>query len=159
MVTMLMETKDWIMRSYLAKGLSAGFVDQLAALAVRETYQDGETIISIGDTGKDLYLLVEGKADILAMTGETFDSILPGAPFGELAMLDGKPRAATVVAAMHCDVLRFPAEPLATLLKENPVEFNVVLQNLCFVLCERLRSNNAYLTVMLAMQDVQQGGH
>ena len=61
-----------------------------------------EVIIAQEDTSTDLYLILNGKVKVTLMSGEGEEYILTdlhvGDYFGEMSLIDGKPRCATVVA-------------------------------------------------------------
>jgi len=58
---------------------------------------DGETIIQQGDDGDNFYIIDSGEADVY-VNDQLVVSISPGGSFGELALIYGTPRAATVKA-------------------------------------------------------------
>jgi CRP/FNR family transcriptional regulator len=74
--------------------------DGLAAIAAAATEIDvdaGRPIVRQGDVGTGFYLIVAGRARVVR-DGRTLDVLGPGEFFGELAVLDGLPRIAMVVA-------------------------------------------------------------
>ena len=62
------------------------------------TYNAGDEIITQGDEGDALYFLESGTADAVKDGEKVFTYTEPGQFFGELALMDNKPRAATVEA-------------------------------------------------------------
>ena len=77
----------------------------LAALAKRWTernYRHNELIVARGDTGRDVFFLLQGRARVTLFSEDgreiTYRDIDPGEIFGELAGIDGKARSADVVA-------------------------------------------------------------
>lgn len=70
-------------------------------------YKPGATIVREGAKGQELFVLLEGKAT-LSRKGKTITRLMPGDFFGEMAVIDGGPRSATVVAdeALDCLVLK-----------------------------------------------------
>src|SRR5258706_2528045 len=61
-------------------------------------YKKGRTIFKQGDPGSDcMFGVVEGAIDIQVGT-ETVERVLPSAVFGEMALIDQRPRSATAVA-------------------------------------------------------------
>ena len=66
------------------------------------TYQPGETIISEGDCGKQVFLIITGSAEIYKTAGKNrqlLNTIGSGEIFGEMGPLTNEPRYASVVAA------------------------------------------------------------
>jgi CRP-like cAMP-binding protein/thioredoxin reductase len=96
--------------------------DVLAGAQVMEV-KPGQAIIKEGDLGDDLYIIRSGSMIVEKAVGgkQVFLSYVPAGSYsGEMAMLDGGPRTATVKAAIRSQVVRLPAEPFRALLKRNP---------------------------------------
>ena len=64
----------------------------------------GTTLTLEGEIGHEAFVIVEGKADVV-IHGETVAEIGPGQFIGEMAMLDKRPRSATVVAQSDMTLL------------------------------------------------------
>ncbi len=60
-------------------------------------YRPGETLIKQGTTGYEFIVILEGDVDV-AVDGQTIAELGPGDHVGEMALLDGSPRNATVTA-------------------------------------------------------------
>lgn len=69
-------------------------------------YMDGATIVSEGNTSEQLFVILEGDVRVLR-NGRTVARMSAGDFFGEISLLDGGPRTATVVAdgPVRCLVL------------------------------------------------------
>lgn len=60
-----------------------------------QSYTDGDTVITEGERGEELYIVLEGKVDV--MRGEAkLTNLSPGEHFGEMALIRSQPRSATV---------------------------------------------------------------
>jgi len=103
-------------------------------------YVRGEVIMREGELGDELFCLVEGEVEVLRGAGTPDEIHLnrlgPGAYLGEMAVLDGSPRSATVVAASPVRVLVLAGERLRELVQEMPE----LAFDLLRVLAERVRS-------------------
>jgi CRP-like cAMP-binding protein len=78
-------------------GLSKSHLDNIAKIAVTKRYVQDEQMVVAGDQGEWFFVMLEGIA--LVTAGEFTDVVLgPGDFFGEMALLDGFPRSATVTA-------------------------------------------------------------
>ena len=104
-------------------GLTREDLAEVVELAEVQQVSAGQAVLAEGDTGTDLFVVRRGSMVVeKAIGGKTvFLSYLPaGSYFGEMALLDGKPRVATVRAAIRSEVIRLPGEPFARLLAKKP---------------------------------------
>lgn len=88
------------------------------------TYQPGEIIIMEGDAGQSLYMLTSGTVRALKRNAQgrqaTVGELTEGAFFGEVSILSGGPRTATVVAATYCELLELDRATLDGIVKTHP---------------------------------------
>lgn len=84
-----------------------------------------EVIIVQEDTSTDLYIILRGKVKVTLMSGEGEEYILTdlhvGDYFGEMSLIDGKPRCATVVAEEDSTFAVLKRERLIEALKRDPI--------------------------------------
>lgn len=82
------------------RNISSDSMVQLANLAKLKQYNPETTVFREGDPGDCLYIIASGKVDIIASGpgGEAIElkTLGPGDVFGEMALLDGLPRSATI---------------------------------------------------------------
>jgi CRP/FNR family cyclic AMP-dependent transcriptional regulator len=99
-----------------------------------------EMIFREGDPGKHMYVILDGAVEIRKRTGEkssrTMITLKKGDIFGEMAVVEGKPRSATAIAATDCRLLRLDEEAFYDLVLKNP-DFAVKMIK---TLSSRLRS-------------------
>jgi len=120
-------------------------VRQLSSSAERRLFDRGEVLFSEGEAGNSLFLIEFGsvsvcKADPGTGTGRLeLARLEAGAFFGEMSLLTGEPRSATVTATDHTSVLVLAKESLAPLLEESPQ----IAESLSKALANRSRSNLA----------------
>ena len=81
----------------LFDGVDAAGMDRIAAVAIQVDFPDGHVIARQGDIGTGFFVVVEGSARVVR-DGEAIATIGPGDFFGELSVLDGRPRTAQVIA-------------------------------------------------------------
>lgn len=79
----------------------------------------GTVVVDQGDPGTECYVIVDGTASVY-VRGEFVASSGPGSMVGEMALVDHRPRTATVVADTDLDLLRFDSNAFTTLLDEMP---------------------------------------
>lgn len=69
----------------------------VAALAEETQFEDGATVTREGDEADAFYVVVDGRLDV-SRNGMTLRELGPGEFLGEISLLDGRPRTATVTA-------------------------------------------------------------
>jgi CRP/FNR family transcriptional regulator, cyclic AMP receptor protein len=99
-------------------------------------YEDGATIVKDARQGEVLYLLLDGSARVVR-GGRTVAQLGPGDFFGEIAVLDRRPRTATVTATSPVRCLTLHREVLREVLQEEPA----VAWSLLEELASRLRGD------------------
>jgi predicted acylesterase/phospholipase RssA/CRP-like cAMP-binding protein len=84
----------------------------------------GETLFRAGDEGDSLYAVLTGRLRILAERGagaqEIIREVAQGESVGELALLTGKPRSATVRAIRDTELVRFSRAGFEEAIKSHP---------------------------------------
>jgi small-conductance mechanosensitive channel/CRP-like cAMP-binding protein len=99
---------------------------ELAELSVKmrpRLVKAGHVVVRQGDPGDFLYVLGEGILDVEVARGALApvqDRIAPGEVFGEISLLTGEPRTATVIAALDSIVYEIHREDLDPILKRRP---------------------------------------
>ncbi len=106
--------------------LQRALVDRLRPMAAAA----GETIVREGDPAGPMYVIKAGRARVFRSdngSGRNLAFLRAGDYFGELSILRGAPRAATVEALTECSLLVLAPEDLSALSREYP-EFRRVLE-------------------------------
>ena len=91
-------------------------LERLAAASTEVTFPAGTAILREGDAADALYVLLDGTAEVTAhgeaaARGErTLRTMTAGSYFGEIGLLEGIPRTATVTAAQNCRCYRIAGE-------------------------------------------------
>ena len=91
-----------------------------------ESHDEGSVIIGEGDTGSSMYLIVSGEVKVYTRgPGKGGSSVYlarlgEGDFFGEVSMLTGKPRTATITASQRTELLRLDKEKLDNALAKYP---------------------------------------
>jgi CRP/FNR family cyclic AMP-dependent transcriptional regulator len=88
----------------------------------------GGTVISNGDSSDSLYVILDGAAKELRRPAPRELGV--GDYFGELALIDGAPRSATVVATQNLHVMRLPAQSVLALARQHPAITVTMLKDL-----------------------------
>ncbi len=82
-------------------------------------FPEGAVLTRLGDPGEDFFLIVDGSARVDVPGGKQVH-LRPNAFFGEMSLIDGGPRSATVTAETAIRVLVIRRRNFATLLREAP---------------------------------------
>ncbi len=87
-------------------------------------YKRGEIIFSEFEPGNSFFVIKEGQVKVTKIVDnneKTLDVFEPGDIFGEMAIIENRPRSATVEAITFVKLLEFKKENFTTLLQSNPV--------------------------------------
>ena len=100
--------------SELFAALEPELLERLEARLEQVTLADNEVLVSQGDVGHALYVLISGELEVRVRTAGgsavTVDRLGPGASVGEMALVVGQERTATVVASGHAELVRLARE-------------------------------------------------
>jgi CRP-like cAMP-binding protein len=112
-------------------GLSNRDLRKVASLAEEVWMNPGKVVIEEGEPGDAFYVILDGNARVTRRgTGRTLKRLGPGDHFGELALLDGGPRTATVVAETALDTVRIRRTAFRRLLLSEPAVGMKIMEQL-----------------------------
>jgi CRP-like cAMP-binding protein len=115
-----MDTKlQLIRRVPLFQGFSRQGLAQVAALADEIDLPAGRTLTTEGASGKEFVVIVDGIADV-TQDGEVVNRLGPGDFLGEIALVTGEPRTATVTTRSPAKLLVMNAAAFRSLLHGAP---------------------------------------
>lgn len=103
-------------------------------------YSLGEVIFRAYDMGAEMYVVLEGEVDLM-IDSIVLETLGPGEPFGEMALIDQAPRTATAIARTPCKLVVIPEKRFLFLVQQTP---HFALQ-IMKVMADRLRRMNARL--------------
>ena len=98
------------------------------------TFKPGETIFSEGDRGDQMYVIRKGEVEI-ERDGKIVETLTAGGIFGEMALIDGSPRAASARAKTVCELAPITEKTFFFMVHETPFFALTVMRTLA----ERLR--------------------
>jgi hypothetical protein len=119
----LRDMKGLLRADEFLREIGALLIDRLEDEAQIELYRRGQVLFNAGDHGDAMYLLLEGAVYVLIGQGEdevVVDQAGEGQAFGEMALLSGAPRSASIRTATACKLLRINAATLDKVFKEKP---------------------------------------
>jgi hypothetical protein len=127
--------------------LGDGELRKMARLFAQKLYRPGEQVFAKGDPGDEAYIVLRGKISIqLEQAASIIAELGDGKIFGEMAFLDGAPRAAFAVAAQPSILLVIKRAAFADLVRHEPTLGMVVMRNLARDLADKLRGVNEALS-------------
>jgi CRP/FNR family cyclic AMP-dependent transcriptional regulator len=123
--------------------LSQGDVEELTKIVAAKTYAPDKAVFFQGDPSDCLYILVKGSVKVARASEDGHEKILdilgPGEIFGELAMLDGHPRSATVTTCERTELASISRNDFRDFVSTRAELLWKVLESLC----ERVRKTSS----------------
>jgi hypothetical protein len=120
----------------LFSNLSRRQLRHISGLTEEEHFGQGTTLAEQDKPGDTFYVLLEGEAKVVR-NGRRMDQLIPGDFFGEIALIDGGPRTASVVATTPVTTLTIQRKRFRKMLEEDPSIVLAMLEELA----KRLRNN------------------
>ena len=130
-----MALRDAVMNVDLFRNLPPAVVDELIGRGTKMQVGPGRVLVQEGAADSGLQLILKGSA-IVTVHGEARRTLTEGEYFGEISLIDGAPRSATVTAGSEGAQV-FAVSPLAfsAVLSEHPT----IAQTLLLTLAARIR--------------------
>jgi CRP/FNR family transcriptional regulator, cyclic AMP receptor protein len=133
---------ELLRRVPLFSELSTAELERVAQVGIPRSFPRETRIFHEGDPGDACYIVREGSARVTREHPDgraiTLATLGPGAIFGELAMLDGERRSASVEATENTELVALPASDVRKLIREHPE----MAEKLVVALTRRLREAN-----------------
>jgi len=119
-----MKSKGILKRIALFSDLSDSELDRVFRLMEEKSYSRGEIILNQEDEGDSMFVIIKGRVKIFLMAEDGREVILsimkPGDFFGEMSLLDGKPRSASASALEPSDLLVLKRDGFASVITASP---------------------------------------
>ncbi len=103
----------------LFEGLSKRQLKKVADVAEAVDYMAGHSIVKEGDIGDSFFVVLVGQAKV-TVKGRTVNRSLPGDHFGEISLLDGGPRTASVISETPMTMVMIERSNFLKVLLEDP---------------------------------------
>lgn len=140
----------------LFNGLTGNEILDLLAASEDLSFNAGDTVFSAGDTGRALYLLLEGKIEIdldVAKLGErVLAQLESGSVFGEMSFFHPAPHAATAKCLTAARIMRLPRARFDALSADHPHLALRVTTNAAEILAARLHHTDEWIADTLTQQ-------
>lgn len=116
---------DSLRRVPMLAALKEEHLEMLVKLATTRTFSQGEIIIKQGDPGAGLFVIMEGSVEVTMRDrpGQPeikLNSLAQGEFFGEMSLIDGYPRSATVTAKTETQVVELDRWVFLDALRREP---------------------------------------
>jgi CRP/FNR family cyclic AMP-dependent transcriptional regulator len=126
--------------------LSPAELKEFLDFAVVKRLKRGEPLVRANDPGDSMMIVMAGtlKVSVRSSTGRevVLDYLGPGAVIGEIALFDGKPRTADVIAIDAVEVIVLQRRFVLPFLEKNPTAALRIIE----MLCDKLRRTNALVS-------------
>ncbi len=99
-----------------------------------ETQPSGTAVFREGDSGEHMFAVLDGAVDLI-VSGKTVETVEAGGVFGEMALVDDRPRIASAIVKSDAKLVRIDRKRFLFLVQQNPF---FALQ-LMTIMAERLR--------------------
>lgn len=146
------DKKAVLAEHFLLAQLRPEELERLAASATLTHHPAQATIFEKGDPGRGMMAVIRGRVKICSYSLNGKELVLNiigrGGLFGEIALLDGRPRTAHAVALEDTDLLVLERSRFLPFLTANP---EIAVRLIC-VLCERLRQTSEHLEDALFLE-------
>jgi CRP/FNR family cyclic AMP-dependent transcriptional regulator len=124
----------------------------LCRIMIHKKFSKGQTIVhEDDDEGQTFFVIVSGRVHVAVITAEGKSAILatlkPGDFFGEMAILDGEPRSASVIASEDCALLMLYRNMFLDILQRYP---KITIQMLV-EMSRRIRRANRHINTLSLM--------
>lgn len=136
----------------LFAGIPREAMRELAAAMRMKRYRAGEDYFAEGDTNTEMYILLEGSLLVTIAQGEQhieLSTLQPGDYFGEMALLTGEPRSATVRSFTDSQSFQIERSMLKAFVEKHPDVLKLMSSNLA----ARKLENDASVRASLADQE------
>ncbi len=125
----------------------------VAQISEEVSFRKGEVLMSEGEMGDALYLIVDGEVEVsLKKNNKVLALLGKGEPIGEMGILDSAPRSASVVALRDVETLKIEQEAFDELMTDR-LE---IAQGVIRVLIKRLRNLSDALAAVSAAPSKQE---
>jgi CRP/FNR family cyclic AMP-dependent transcriptional regulator len=124
------QTVEQLRRVPLFKDFSEEDLGHVAQVAKRVEFAKGHTVASQGELGVGFHQIIEGGADVI-QDGKTIGHLKPGDYFGEISLIDGGTRSATVTTSEPTTTLSIAAWDFKRLIEHSHEMTKKLLIGLC----------------------------
>jgi CRP/FNR family transcriptional regulator, cyclic AMP receptor protein len=141
--------EDLIKSVEIFEGLETRDINKVLKVATGKAFSKEQEIFKEGDKGDCFYMIIEGGVTINKQLSdgriEEVALLKTGDYFGEMSLLDGEPRSASVIANQDSKILEIKNSQFIKLLMNDDNFARKVLWAFCMTFARRLRATNSLL--------------
>lgn len=138
----------------LFNSLSEAEINDLAEKISEKSFAAKQNLMEIGEQGDSMFILSEGILDVMVKRDneslQKVGEINPGEYFGEMSLLTGEPRSATVTAATDIVALEIKKDHVENLFKKRPS----IMEDISNTVALRTRENTAAMDALMNAENV-----
>ena len=113
--------RDIIQKVPFFKGAGDELIKEIALVMQPVVYTPGDIVVRAGEPGADMFFIARGHCEVIGTDGRTVVATLrEGDFFGEIALLEHRPRSASIRAATYCDLYRLDKESFDRAIEKFP---------------------------------------
>ena len=117
-------------------------VQRLVALCQMRDLEEGELLCRHDSPSDEMYILLAGEVTVSTAGGLRVATIRPVTTVGEMGVITGQPRSATVASTQACRVLVLLKDHFEAVFEEDPAQHARVLRNFIQILADRVTGDN-----------------
>jgi CRP/FNR family cyclic AMP-dependent transcriptional regulator len=146
----------FLLETPLFEDLEPSELAEVVGIMQVQRLRDGQRLFAEGDEGGAWYVIFDGTMFVTKGTsfgpGRTIALLDERSIFGEMAVLDGSHRSATVTARGETTLFKFPREPFQELLETGSLAAFKLVYAMARVLCQRQRQITQQLSDVIEEQ-------
>ena len=147
--------RELLRQQPLCEGMSEELLAHLAHIGVSRSFASGEVVVAEGSHGRSLFVVIAGRLEVVKGP----ESMLlgtrgPGETIGEMALIEERPRSATVRAAAPSLLVEFPEGEMQALWQAEPAMMAQIVR----VLVRRLRESDQTMIADLQQKNQELRG-
>ena len=127
------------------KGLSPSQVKKILGLCVHKSYTLGSQVCRSNSPSDEMYILLSGELVVVTGEGIRVATILPVTTVGEMGVITGQPRSATVEVSKQSNIFVVKKRSFDAMLRDDGNVRATVYKNIIDVLSEKLNNDNVRL--------------
>ncbi len=152
MAVTLAEVIEFLLETPMFAELDSLQLSDVVSIMQIQRFRSGQEVFTEGDTGDGWFVVYDGEVEVLkesVLGSKVIARLGPRACFGEMSILDGSPRSASVRAVVPTTAFRFPRSSFQGLLDEGNVSASKLVLQIARVLAARQRTTTARLAELI----------